>query len=269
LFDELGRNLEKHRIVVLVSPAGFGKSTVAREFADQFFNSSDFKIARWFDADSEQKIMNAIEEILKVDLGVPYDDVKNLSESQKVIKLIQSIQQNERFEHLFIFDNIQKEEFRIIQVFRDNFKFKNLKFLLTTRVSELDKETTLKLKEHSIKPFNKTEALAYIEKRLQQRSSKKSLISDSHKKILLNHFLKNETDTINTYKLELASAFIMEEYQDMETRPKAFETLVAQIDKDAFDYVYKPFRDDDFSMNLLNFLAYLDPDSISRKMISF
>lgn len=240
VLSQIDNHLQKNDIVVLTGRGGIGKSTCAAEYGKLQKNKW---IIRYFNADSANKIDQKYSELAQEFNLNTVQQPKSLI-MQLVNKKLSSVERK----ILFIFDNV--EDYEDVKEYLNNLPV-NVKAIITTRHPEL-----ITGKPHiDLKEFTYEETQEYLKNSLQKRHLTDEMVSKIAQSV-----------SSLPYELKYATTFLLDnpllnmELFDSEIgtkfKGKWFEQIATSKDKIAQQ-----------SWQILQYLAYLDPDFISMKII--
>ena len=256
-------------LLIISSIAGCGKSALANEYAKRLKRSSSNQTVVWFDASSIESIVRKFNEILAVDLTIGQQNLTRIVDDRVKLKLIvQNIKANISFKHLFIFDNIGIDQMEVI---KDLLLMapENLRIILTTREDSLNTCHGLRLNRLHLKPFTRSETIAYLTKRLSEKASPQTL------DLLLDRYIL-DAGQAEFLPLRAANLARCLEYffQIGQPHPSTFETISKVSARFSSQlttrYLFECFLDETDkkdAFGLLKHLAFFDIKSISINLI--
>lgn len=244
-----GRKEELHRIsdilnedhvVVISAPPGYGKSSLALEYA--YLQKLRNINVIWLDADSYNKIRQ--EYMFK--LAIPFG-IQNVKEYSSISTLVNYKLKVYQETIVLIFDNV--ENYEDIQEIVNSLP-NNVYILITTRDNNLIPNANNVIK---LKAFNQEESYNYLKKAIIRN------IEDKHIQALLEKFSSGET---YPYQLKAVATYVND---------NSLENIEETIEKfnptTLWNYLFNKIDKKKVEWELLQYSAYLNPDLINMELI--
>ncbi|MCA9761414.1 MAG: hypothetical protein KC463_07890, partial [Streptococcus sp.] len=247
IFKTIDTILHKHQFMFIFGRSGFGKTTLAIEYAYYWKNNTvkGKGSVQFFNADS----LTLYE--MKNRFFDNVSQIKELEKEDDIIFAIKSKLCKLKIEILCILDNVEKNE--NCEKILNSFTGTNSKFIITSKRYDLFPETDNRIE---IKPFDQKNCIEFL------KNSKMIKSQDDEKEWI--NTIQEETDKnegISPKVLEMAVKLIREEPK---YGPNEIKNFIETESKSEYD---KMIEKNSLAYEILKYLSFIDGSSIEYKLI--
>jgi hypothetical protein len=256
-FKTIDSAKNNQHIIIHAFP-GIGKTSCALKYAKIQAETQNV-IARWFDADSREKLIESYTNLAKelnINIISPFknstqEDIKQ----QEVLVNLVNEQLKKQGDIIFIFDNTEK--FKDVELYITKLPT-NVKTIITTSDSNF-MDASWKYKKIELEPFNEAEAQEYLQISLNGRATKKD-IGDLIKRVGTTPYkLSKAVSYLNINKSSSISDYLEKLQKNSQSSSQAETDILLEI--------LSNHKEGEEAWQILQYISYLDPDFIYIEII--